>query len=208
VPALAGTASGPGEVSGGGSLASSLAIAMAKLGALVALVLLGGSRLLPSVLEHVARLRSRELFTLTVLALAVVVATVSALVFGASMALGAFLAGLVVGQSSLSQQAAADALPLRDAFAVLFFVSVGMLFEPALLVREPALVLAALAVVLLGKPLAALAVVAALGYSVRTGLTVALVWHRWGSSRSSWRTWPATLGCCRPPAAARWSPAR
>ena len=90
------------------------------------------------------------------------------------MALGAFLAGMVVGQSAVSEQAAAEALPLRDAFAVLFFVSVGMLFDPAFLLREPGLVLAALAIVLVGKPIAALAVVAALGYSSRTGLTVAL----------------------------------
>src|SRR5207245_9450365 len=93
---------------------------------------------------------------------------------GAAMPLGAFPAGLVVGQSPVSQQAAADALPLRDAFAVLFFVSVGMLFEPAFLIREPFLLVAALAVVLVGKPLAALAVVAILGYSTRTGLVVAL----------------------------------
>ena len=133
-----------------------------------------GSRLLPRVLVYVARLQSRELFTLTILAIAIAIATGAALLFGASMALGAFLAGMVVGQSPVSQQAAADALPLRDAFAVLFFVSVGMLFEPAFLVREPLLLLAALAVVLIGKPLAALAVVALLGYSVRTALVVAL----------------------------------
>jgi CPA2 family monovalent cation:H+ antiporter-2 len=90
------------------------------------------------------------------------------------MALGAFLAGMVVGQSPVSQQAAADALPLRDAFAVLFFVSVGMLLDPEFLIREPLLLLAALAVVLVGKPLAALAVVALLGYSTRTALVVAL----------------------------------
>jgi CPA2 family monovalent cation:H+ antiporter-2 len=90
------------------------------------------------------------------------------------MALGAFLAGMVVGQSPVSQQAAADALPLRDAFAVLFFVSVGMLFDPAFVVREPALVLAALAVVMIGKPLVALVVVALLGYSTRTALVAAL----------------------------------
>ena len=125
-------------------------------------------------LELAARLRSRELFTLTVLAIAVTVATGSALFFGASMALGAFLAGMVVGQSPVSQQAAADALPLRDAFAVLFFVSVGMLFDPGFLLREPMLVLAALAVVLVGKPLVALGVVAALGYPARTGLVAAL----------------------------------
>ena len=121
-----------------------------------------------------ARLRSRELFTLTILALAIAIASGAALVFGVSMALGAFLAGMVVGQSPVSQQAAADALPLRDAFAVLFFVSVGMLFDPAILLRQPLLLVAALVVVLVGKPLAALAVVALLGYSTRTALVVAL----------------------------------
>lgn len=151
-----------------------LGVALSKLAALVVLVFLVGSRLVPRILELVARLRSRELFTLTVLAFAVAVATGAALAFGVSMALGAFLAGMVVGQSPVSQQAAADALPLRDAFAVLFFVSVGMLFEPAFLVREPVLLLAALGVVLVGKPLAALAVVAVLGYSTRTALVVAL----------------------------------
>ena len=90
------------------------------------------------------------------------------------MALGAFLAGMVVGQSPVSHQAAADALPLRDAFAVLFFVSVGMLFDPAFLVREPLMMLAALGIILVAKPLAALLIVALLGYSARTALTVAL----------------------------------
>jgi CPA2 family monovalent cation:H+ antiporter-2 len=133
-----------------------------------------GGRVVPWALVQVANLRSRELFTLSVLAMAVAIATGAALFFGASMALGAFLAGMVVGQSPVSQQAAADALPMRDAFAVLFFVSVGMLFEPAFLIREPWLLLAGLAVVLLGKPLAALAVVALLGYSTRTALVVAM----------------------------------
>jgi CPA2 family monovalent cation:H+ antiporter-2 len=173
IPALAGAA-GAGDAGTPSALAVSLGVAMAKLCALVALVALAGSRVVPRMLELAARLRSRELFTLTILAIAVTVATGSALVFGASMALGAFLAGMVVGQSPVSQQAAADALPLRDAFAVLFFVSVGMLFDPVFLLGEPALVLAALAVVLVGKPLVALGVVAALGYPVRTGLVAAL----------------------------------
>jgi CPA2 family monovalent cation:H+ antiporter-2 len=159
---------------GAGSLWPALGVALAKLVALVALVALAGSRVVPRMLELAARLRSRELFTLTVLAIAVTVATGSALFFGASMALGAFLAGMVVGQSPVSHQAAADALPLRDAFAVLFFVSVGMLFDPAFVLREPALVLAALFVVMLGKPLVALIVVALLGYSARTALVAAL----------------------------------
>jgi CPA2 family monovalent cation:H+ antiporter-2 len=166
----------PGTGAAGASLdlLPSLGVAMGKLTVLVGIVALAGSRVVPRMLELAARLRSRELFTLTVLAIAVTVATGSALFFGASMALGAFLAGMVVGQSPVSHQAAADALPLRDAFAVLFFVSVGMLFDPAFVLREPALVLGALAVVLVGKPLVALAVVAALGYSTRTGLVAAL----------------------------------
>jgi CPA2 family monovalent cation:H+ antiporter-2 len=165
-----------GQAGAGGALglASSLAIALAKLVALVGLVFVLGGRLLPRALVYVARLRSRELFTLTILALAIAIASGAALVFGVSMALGAFLAGMVVGQSPVSQQAAADALPLRDAFAVLFFVSVGMLFDPAILLRQPLLLVAALVVVLVGKPLAALAVVALLGYSTRTALVVAL----------------------------------
>jgi CPA2 family monovalent cation:H+ antiporter-2 len=171
IPALA---AGGGPASASAGLWPSLGIAMVKLLALVGLVAFAGTRVVPRMLELAARLRSRELFTLTVLAIAVAVATGSALFFGASMALGAFLAGMVVGQSPVSHQAAADALPLRDAFAVLFFVSVGMLFDPAFLVREPALVLAALAVVLVGKPLVALAVVAALGHSTRTALVAAL----------------------------------
>jgi CPA2 family monovalent cation:H+ antiporter-2 len=159
--------------SGGGALIGALVVALGKLAALVALVYLAGLRLVPWVLLQVARLRSRELFTLTILALAVAVATGAAVFFGASMALGAFLAGMAVGQSAVSEQAAADALPLRDAFAVLFFVSVGMLFEPAFLIREPLLLLAALGIVLVGKPVAALVVVALLGHSTRTGLVVA-----------------------------------
>jgi CPA2 family monovalent cation:H+ antiporter-2 len=167
-----------GALHGGPGLApvavlAALGLALAKLAALVGLVLLAGSRVVPRLLELAARLRSRELFTLSVLALAVAVATGSAVFFGASMALGAFLAGMVVGQTPVSQQAAADALPLRDAFAVLFFVSVGMLFDPSFPLREPGLVLAALGIVLVGKPLIALGAVAALGYSVRTGLTAA-----------------------------------
>ncbi len=173
IPALAGAVGGAASPDSSGFLAA-LGLALGKLAVLVALVLLAGSRVVPWLLERAARLRSRELFTLTVLALAMAIATGAAHFFGASMALGAFLAGMVVGQSPVSHQAAADALPLRDAFGVLFFVSVGMLFDPGFLLREPALVLAALAVVLVGKPLTAVAVVATLGYSARTALVVAI----------------------------------
>ena len=153
---------------------ASLGLALLKLSALVAIVMLGGSRAIPWVLVQVARLRSRELFTLTVLVFSIAIAAASYAFFGASMALGAFLAGMVVAQSPVSHQAAADALPMRDAFAVLFFVSVGMLFDPAFVVREPLMILAALAIILIAKPLAALLIVALLGHSARTALTVAL----------------------------------
>ncbi len=151
-----------------------IAWALVKLVALVAIVLLAGSRIVPWIISRVARLRSAELFTLTVLVLSVTIAVGSATLFGASVALGAFLAGLVVAQSPLSHQAAADAMPMRDAFAVLFFVSVGMLFDPMFVVTNPHMVAAGLAIVLLFKPLAALVIVAACGYPIRTGLTVAI----------------------------------
>lgn len=151
-----------------------IAWAVAKLGALVVIVLLAGSRVVPWILARVAKLRSRELFTLTVLVLSIAIAVGSAAFFGASVALGAFLAGMVVAQSPASHQAAADALPLRDAFGVLFFVAIGMLFDPTFVAREPLLLGAALVVVLLVKPITALILVALLGRPLRTGLTVAL----------------------------------
>ncbi|MDB5321356.1 MAG: ybaL 1 [Phycisphaerales bacterium] len=175
IPALGTTApAGHAAASGGSSIWMTLLIALLKLGALIAILLLAGSRLIPWVMVKVARLRSRELFTLTVLVMAIAVAAGSSYVFGASMALGAFLAGMVVGQSPVSHQAAADALPLRDAFAVLFFASVGMLFDPMFVVHHPGLFVAGLAIVLLAKPLAALAIVAIIGYPARTALTVAI----------------------------------
>lgn len=157
-----------------GPLWWTLGLAMVKLTVLVVVVLWAGARVVPRILVRVARLRSRELFTLTVLVFSIAVAAASYFFFGASMALGAFLAGMVVAQSPVANQAAADALPMRDAFAVLFFVSVGMLFDPRFLLEQPLMVLAALVVILLVKPFAALLIVAVLGYSVRTALTVAL----------------------------------
>ncbi|MEN0021213.1 MAG: cation:proton antiporter [Planctomycetota bacterium] len=157
-----------------GSMLAAIAIAFGKFIAMVVIVLFGGSKVIPWILAKVALLRSRELFTLTVLVLSITIAVGSAVVFGVSVALGAFLAGMVVSQSHTSHQAAADALPLRDAFAVLFFVSVGMLFDPGFIVREPLMLAAGLAIVMLVKPLAALFIVAVLGYPARTGLTVAL----------------------------------
>lgn len=157
-----------------GNLWVTLGIAMLKLAALVAIVIVGGSRVIPWVLDRVARLRSRELFTLTVLVFSIAIAAGSYAFFGASMALGAFLAGMAVAQSPTSHQAAADALPMRDAFAVLFFVSVGMLFDPNFIVEQPVMLLLALGIILIIKPLTALVIVAMLKYSARTALTVAI----------------------------------
>lgn len=162
------------DAGGAGGLWWTLGVALVKLVVMVMVVLWAGSRIIPRVLVRVAGLRSRELFTLTVLVFSIAVAAASYFFFGASMALGAFLAGMVVAQSPVSSQAAADALPLRDAFAVLFFVAVGMLFDPRFLVEHPLMVLAALGVILLAKPLAAILIVALLGYSARTALTVAV----------------------------------
>lgn len=184
VPILAGGSAvdpnfvGPLPADGGAAPAPSsvatIGWAILKLVALFAIVLLAGSRVVPWVLTRVARLRSSELFTLTVLVLSVTIAVGSATFFGASVALGAFLAGMVVGQSPASHQAAADALPMRDAFSVLFFVSVGMLFDPSFVVAEPLLVSMGLVIVLVVKPIAALGIVAFLGYPARTALTVAI----------------------------------
>ena len=163
-----------GSGGGTGSIWVTLPVALLKLSAMVIILLWGGGRVIPWIMVRVARLRSRELFTLTVLVMAIAIATGSAYAFGASMALGAFLAGMVVGRSPVSQQAAADALPLRDAFAVLFFTSVGMIFDPKIIVQSPGLVAGILLVILIGKPLAAMVVVAVIGYSARTALTVAI----------------------------------
>lgn len=156
------------------NLGMALLLALIKLGALAAIVLIAGARVVPWVMVQAARLRSRELFTLTVLVMAIAIAAGSAYGFGVSMALGAFLAGMVVGQSPVSEQAAADAWPFRDAFSVLFFTSVGMLFDPRIIVREPLLILATLGVILLAKPLTAFIIVAIIGRPVRTALVAAL----------------------------------
>jgi CPA2 family monovalent cation:H+ antiporter-2 len=148
LPALLGPKAG-----GASGLPLAVSLAVLKIAFLVAFVFLVGGRVIPRLLERAAAARSRELFTLTVLVVALGIAVGSAEVFGASMALGAFLAGMVVGRSEFSLRAASDALPMRDAFAVLFFVSVGMLFDPVLVLQQPGLVAATVALVLVGKPL-------------------------------------------------------
>jgi monovalent cation:H+ antiporter-2, CPA2 family len=164
---------GPAATEGAG-IGWSLAIAGVKVVALTVLVLVGGRRFVPWLLTKVAETRSRELFTLTVLVLALGISVASAEFFGVSMALGAFLAGLVVGRSEFSVRAASEALPMRDAFAVLFFVSVGMLLDPGFVTSSPMLIAAALAVVIVGKPLVALALVLLWGYPAGVGLRIAV----------------------------------
>jgi CPA2 family monovalent cation:H+ antiporter-2 len=155
-------------------IAMAIGLAMLKVAVLVAFTLTAGKRVIPWLLGYVARTRSRELFTLTVLVLTLGIAVGSVKLFGASMALGAFLAGMVVGQSEFSSRAASEALPMRDAFAVLFFVSMGMLFDPKAVLPNLALTLATLAVILLAKPLSALAVVLLLKGPPAMAATVAL----------------------------------
>jgi len=144
-----------------------------KVGVFIGLMLVVGGRVLPWILVRIAHTRSRELFTLGVLAIALGIAWLAYEVFGASFALGAFVAGLVLNASPLGHNAAERSLPLRDAFAVLFFVSVGMLFDPMVLVREPLTVLGVVAIVMIGKSLAALAITTAFRLDRATSLTVA-----------------------------------
>ena len=162
------------ESVGASGVVLALGWSIVKIGLLVVFIVYVGGRLLPWLLGHVAATRSRELFTLAVLALALSIAVGAAKLIGVSMALGAFLAGMVVGRSEFSSRAASEALPMRDAFAVLFFTSVGMLFDPAFLLEAPGLVAATLAIVLVGKPLAALAIVLLLRHPLRVGLSVAM----------------------------------
>ncbi len=167
-----GTIDGDQEASGEPHALVAIVLALGKMVAFGALMLFVGARVIPRLLNQVARTGSRELFTLTVLAVAIGIAFGASLGFGVSLALGAFLAGLVISESDLSHRVAADALPLRDAFSVLFFVSIGMLLDPAVLVTAPLSILALLGVIVFGKGLTALLIVALLGHPVRTGLTV------------------------------------
>jgi CPA2 family monovalent cation:H+ antiporter-2 len=172
LPALSGVLGGKTDGQEGGSLGWTLAKTLAQVAAFVAVMLVAGRRVLPWLLWQVTRTGSRELFTLCVVAAALSIAYGATALFGVSFALGAFFAGMVLRESEFSHRAADESLPLRDAFAVLFFVSVGMLFEPRVLVDEPLKVLAVVAVIVLGKSLAAAAVVLLLRYPPGTALTV------------------------------------
>ena len=177
LPALAGKLGGASahlpEGASSASLWIGLGITLAKVALFVALMLVFGARLFPWLLQRVERTGSRELFTLGVVTLALGVAFGSWKLFGVSFALAAFFAGIVVNASDLSHRAATDLQPLQDVFAALFFVSVGMLFDPTILLREPLQVLAVVAIVVLGKSLAAMAIVLVLRRPVKTALTVA-----------------------------------
>jgi CPA2 family monovalent cation:H+ antiporter-2 len=171
LPALAGPLGGKAS-DAGGSLWGTLAMTLGQVAAFVVFMLVVGRKLFPWFLWRVARTGSRELFTLAVIAAAVGIAYGSSALFGVSFALGAFFAGMVLRESELSHRAAEESLPLRDAFSVLFFVSVGMLFDPMVLVQHPWQVLAVVAIILVGKSLAAFLLVVALRYPVNTAITV------------------------------------
>ena len=171
IPALAGALDGSEAASPAG-VAKALAITFGKVAAFVAFMLIIGRRAIPWVLERIAGTGSRELFTLAVLSIAMGVAFGSAELFGVSFALGAFFAGMLLNESEFSHQAAQDSLPMRDAFAVLFFVSVGMLFDPHILVEHPLQVLATTLIIVFGKSIAAYAIVRAFGHPNATALTI------------------------------------
>lgn len=160
-----------GETSGR-EIAAILGTTILKVGGFIGLMLLVGKRLIPALLHWVAHTGSRELFRLAVLAIALGVAFGAAYVFDVSFALGAFFAGMILGESQLSRRAAEETLPLRDAFAVLFFVSVGMLFDPEVIIEQPGPILATVGIIILGKSLAAFVIVRAFGHPTQTALAI------------------------------------
>jgi CPA2 family monovalent cation:H+ antiporter-2 len=173
LPPLAGMLGSPAHAADGDALWRTVAQTLLQVSAFVAIMLLAGRRVLPWLLWQVSRTGSRELFTLAVVAAAIGIAFGAAQLFGVSFALGAFFAGMVMRESQFSHRAAHESLPLRDAFAVLFFVAVGMLFDPRVLVDEPLRVVAVVAVIIVGKSIAAAALVLAMRYPLNTALTVA-----------------------------------
>jgi len=173
LPPLAGLLGGRVDIAvSGGDVWTTLAITLAKVTAFITLMLLAGRRLLPRLLWLMARTGSRELFTLCVVAVAVGVAYGASALFGVSFALGAFFSGMMMRESEFSHRAAQESLPLRDAFSVLFFVSVGMLFDPQVLIEEPLRVVAVVAIIMIGKTVAAIVLVLAFRYPLNTALTV------------------------------------
>lgn len=174
LPPLAGILGGTvAPVADASPLWRTLGLTLLQVSAFIALMLVAGRRVLPWLLWQIARTGSRELFTLAVVAAAISIAYGAAQLFSVSFALGAFFAGMVMRESEFSHRAAQESLPLRDAFSVLFFVAVGMLFDPAVLVEQPVHVLGVVAIIMVGKSVAALALVLAFGYPLTTALTVA-----------------------------------
>jgi CPA2 family monovalent cation:H+ antiporter-2 len=171
LPVIAGIMSGAGE--GGTAVLKPLFSTFLKVAGFIALMLLVGRRVIPWTLQWVVKTGSRELFRLAVLAIALGVAFGAAIAFDVSFALGAFFAGMILGETSLSRRATEETLPLRDAFAVLFFVSVGMLFNPRVIVEQPMVLVAAVVIILLGKSIVAYLLVRAFGHSRQIALTVA-----------------------------------
>ena len=171
LPPIAAAMSGSGTVTGA-SIAGSIAGTFFKVAGFIALMLIVGRRVIPALLHWVVHTGSRELFRLSVLAIALGVAFGAAFVFDVSFALGAFFAGMILGETQLSRRATEETLPLRDAFAVLFFVSVGMLFDPRVPVEQPGSLLITVAIIIFGKSVAAFAIVRAFGHPTQTALTV------------------------------------
>ena len=171
LPPIAAAMSGSGAVTGA-SIAGSIAGTFFKVAGFIALMLIVGRRVIPALLHWVVHTGSRELFRLSVLAIALGVAFGAAFVFDVSFALGAFFAGMILGETQLSRRATEETLPLRDAFAVLFFVSVGMLFDPRVPVEQPGSLLVTVAIIIFGKSVAAFAIVRAFGHPTQTALTV------------------------------------
>jgi len=172
IPAIFGAGA---ESMNAGALTMAMLWTTVKIGALVAFTFMVGGWAIPRLLTLISRTGSRELFTLGILVIALGIAVGSAKLFGVSMELGAFLAGMVVGRSNFSTRAATDALPMKDAFAVLFFVSVGMLFDFQSLMETPWLVLTTVGIVIVGKPLAAIVITLVLRYPLRTAMAVGAV---------------------------------
>lgn len=172
LPPMAGILSGSAPVEGAKPLWLAIIQTLLQVAAFIALMLVAGRRMLPWLLWHIAKTGSRELFTLAVIASAIGIAYGAAQLFSVSFALGAFFAGMVMRESEFSHRAAEESLPLRDAFSVLFFVSVGMLFEPKILIEEPLHVLAVVGIILFGKSIAAFALVLIFRYPLNTALTV------------------------------------
>jgi CPA2 family monovalent cation:H+ antiporter-2 len=173
MPPLAGILGGATGTESSTPLWQTIGLTIIQVAVFIVLMLVAGKRFLPWALWHVAKTGSRELFTLAVIAAAISIAYGASALFNVSFALGAFFAGMVMRESEFSHRAAEESLPLRDAFAVLFFVSVGLLFEPRILLDEPLRLLAVVAIIIVGKSIAAMALVLAFRYPLNTALTIA-----------------------------------